>query len=420
MRSRSIIRILFFCIIIVSIGGCTAEEIVLHGDISGIVTDAGTKQPLQTATVTLSPINETVTTGSDGKYLFKSLAPGNYQVHASKQNYAEGTNSATVTSASTTDIDFELDAIPALHYSETDLNFKFDLTSLSFSISKSGTGKVGYLCTPSQNWITVSPNSGDVDEETDVISVTINRNGLNQKIIKERIVVRTTFNQYIFLDTITVTLWSHNPIVFNPGLTYGNVTDIEGNVYKTIQIGTQTWMAENLRATKYSDNTSIPHESEVGKWPGLITPAYGWYDNNEYYKADYGAIYNWFAVSTGKLCPAGWHIPSVDELKTMITYLGGASNAYFKIKEIGTYHWESPNEGATNESGFTALPAGGIWEADGSYVEMGLSAGFWSSEQYNPVNAYVRTIIQMGGANNYTTITSYPKQGGNSVRCIKD
>jgi uncharacterized protein (TIGR02145 family) len=420
MRSRNLIRILFFCIIIVSIGGCTAEEIVLHGDISGIVTDAGTKQPLQTAKVTLGPTNETVTTGSDGKYLFKSLAPGNYQVHASKQNYAEGTNSATVTSASTTDIDFELDAIPALHYSETDLNFKFDLTSLSFSISKSGTGKVGYLCTPSQNWITVSPNSGDVDEETDVISVTVNRNGLNQKIIKERIVVRTTFNQYIFLDTITVTLWSHNPIVFNPGLTYGNVTDIEGNVYKTIQIGTQTWMAENLRATKYNDNTPIPHESEAGKWPILITPAYCWYDNNEYYRTDYGALYNWFAVSTGKLCPTGWHVPSADELRTLGTYLGGNDKAYVKLKEIGTYHWESPNEGATNESGFTALPAGYRYETDGSDADMGRAFGIWSSEQYNTVNSYFRQIVQLGGTNNYTNVTICPKQAGGSVRCIKD
>lgn len=420
MKSPKIIFFLILSALSVSLYTCKTEEIILHGEISGIVTDAGTGQPLQAATVKLNPGNETVSTGSDGKYLFKSLTPGSYEIEVSKQNYAESITSAAVTSASTTVIDFELDAIPVLHYSPTDLNFEFDLTSLSFTISKSGTGKVGYLVTPGKNWITINPNVGDVDTETDDISVTVNRTGLTQNIIKEWITVRRTYSQYISLDTISVTLWFHNPIVFNSGLTYGNVTDIEGNVYRIIQIGTQTWMAENLRATKYNDNTSIPLVTDDVKWMGLTTPAYCWYKNEEYYKTDYGALYNWFVVNTGKLCPAGWHVPSLDDLRLIREFLG--DNAYFKLKETGTYHWVSPNEGATNESGFTALPSAYRSEEDGGFFEEDSGKCFlmWSSTQYNSGFSYCRQIFQFGGVNNYTNIEPLPNQIGISVRCIKD
>jgi uncharacterized protein (TIGR02145 family) len=416
--TKSVILGLSF--IILSFHSCQQEEIILHGEITGRVIDAITQQPLQGATVKLNPTDDSTKTDSEGKYVLRSLTPGNYMVKALKQSYAEGIIDATVTSANTNNIDIALDAIPDLQYSETDLNFGFDLNSLSFTISKSGSGKVGYLCTPSQSWITINPNSGDVDSETDIINITINRNGLTQDKIKEWIIVRSTFSQYIFLDTIKVNVWFHDPIVFNPVLTYGNVTDVEGNNYKTIQIGTQTWMAENLATTKYNDNTPIQIVTDDAKWTGLTTPAYCWYNNDLYYKTDYGALYNWFAVNTGKLCPAGWHVPSKADWTIIMDYLGGNEAAYAKIKEIGTSHWESPNEGATNESGFTALPAGNRYEAEGGFDEMGKWTGFWNSEQYNTLNAYYRQIAQMGGTNNYTNITYCPKKEGLSVRCIKE
>ena len=112
MKYCKIIRILCFAVICISFNSCTPEEIILHGEISGIVTDALTNQPIQAATVNLIPSNVTTNTGNDGKYLFKSLAPGNYQIQVSKQSYAEGKNSASVTSANTTDVDFALDEIP--------------------------------------------------------------------------------------------------------------------------------------------------------------------------------------------------------------------------------------------------------------------------------------------------------------------
>jgi uncharacterized protein (TIGR02145 family) len=424
MRSRNLIRILFFCIIIVSIGGCTAEEIILHGDIGGIVTDAVTNQPLQTATVTLSPITETVTTGSDGKYLFKSLAPGNYQVHASKQNYAESKNNAVVTSANTIDIDFALDEIPSIHFSKTILDFGFYLTISSFTISKTGPGEVGYIYTPSKAWITVNPSSGVINNETDTIKVTINRVGLTDNLIEESIIVRSTYLHYVFQDTIDVSLKVYYKIVFNTDLSYGTVTDIEGNIYKTVQIGNQVWMAENLKTTKYKDNIPIPLVTDNSAWKSRTTPGYCWYNNEAEYKDLYGALYNWYTVKTEKLCPIGWHVPSDAEWHQMILFLDPtavlgdteSSVAGNMIRETGITHWIK-NEGATNEYGFTALPASERKET-GVFDPVGLYAIWWTSTLYDATHPYLRALTA-----GYSAVGRAPlslRNCGYSVRCIKD
>ena len=140
-------------------------------------------------------------------------------------------------------------------------------------------------------------------------------------------------------------------------LIYGTVTDIDGNVYKTIVIGTQTWMAENLKVTNYNDSNSIPLVMDNSEWVALRKDAFCWYNNSEdTYKKVYGALYNAYTVSEGKLCPAGWHVPSVTEWETLCTYLGGDTVAGGKLKS--TIVWNSPNTGADNSSGFTALPGG--------------------------------------------------------------
>jgi uncharacterized protein (TIGR02145 family) len=143
------------------------------------------------------------------------------------------------------------------------------------------------------------------------------------------------------------------------------VTDGDGNVYNTVTIGTQIWMKGNLKTMKFNYGTSIPNVTDNTTWAGLTSAAYCWYNNDAAtYKTTYGALYNWYAVDVasndGKnVCPAGWHIPSDAEWTTLTDYLGGASVAGSKLKETGTTHWLSPNTGATNESGFTALPGGG-------------------------------------------------------------
>jgi uncharacterized protein (TIGR02145 family) len=204
-----------------------------------------------------------------------------------------------------------------------------------------------------------------------------------------------------------------NDIVFNPDVTYDQVTDIDGNTYKTVQISTQTWMAENLMTKRYKDGTAIPQVSKTSSWSGLSTGALCWYDN---VNVKYGALYNWHAVSSGNLCPDGWHVPSVDEWITLTTYLGGTTVTGGKLKETGTVHWQAPNTGASNSTGFTAVP-GGYRYYNGVYNNIKRYGYWWSSTEASSVNAYACDLYY-----GYADIdkTSSDKRSGASIRCVKD
>jgi uncharacterized protein (TIGR02145 family) len=197
---------------------------------------------------------------------------------------------------------------------------------------------------------------------------------------------------------------------------YGTVGDIDGNIYNIVPIGTQIWMAENLKTTKYKNGASIPLVTDKAAWSSLTTPGYCWYNNEEAaYKNTYGALYNWYTANTGILCPAGWHVPTDAEFTTLTTYLGGEGSAGAKMKEAGITHWANPNTGATNESGFLGLPGGCLYKG-GSWDNIGLYGGWWSSTWYYP-HAYSRTLVY-----NRTTISRYnaDEETGFSVRCLKD
>jgi uncharacterized protein (TIGR02145 family) len=211
---------------------------------------------------------------------------------------------------------------------------------------------------------------------------------------------------------------SIDEIIFNPDLTYGTLTDIDDNTYKTINIGTQTWMAENLRVIKYNDGTVIPFETEDNYWMYSTLPRFCWYENDaSTYRKAYGGLYNWYTVNTGKLCPTGWHVPLKEEWIALIAYLGGDDVAGPKLKETGTTHWISPNTGSTNESGFTALP-GGYRGNDGSFDEVQFTAQFWSTtEGYYTDQA---SLLFIAWTDDWTSVLSYSKTNGMSVRCIKD
>ena len=202
-------------------------------------------------------------------------------------------------------------------------------------------------------------------------------------------------------------------IGFNPDLIYGTVADVEGNIYKTIAIGSQVWMAENLKTITYNDGTEIPFVPDVTEWSGLSTPAYSWYDNDT---VVYGAFYNWHAVATGKLCPEGWHVPDDNEWAELVAFLGGSAVAGGKMKEIGTAHWSSPNSGADNKSGFTALP-GGYRTAAGEYNSIRRHGFWWSSTESTTADAYSRSLYH-GYPNIDRNKTN--KKSGLSVRCVRD
>ncbi len=198
------------------------------------------------------------------------------------------------------------------------------------------------------------------------------------------------------------------------------LTDIDGNVYKTVIIGTQVWMAENLRTKKYRDGTPIPYVTNSPTWINLSTGAYCYYAYTSSFGTEYGPLYNWYAVADSRnLCPSGWHVPSDNEWSVLINYLGGADVAGGKMKEVGTSHWNTPNTGADNSSGFTALGGGWIADDGGGYYWY-YSGNWWSSTLYDSnspwlvnINSDLRRCIRTHG-------DYYRKKAGLSVRCIKD
>jgi uncharacterized protein (TIGR02145 family) len=197
----------------------------------------------------------------------------------------------------------------------------------------------------------------------------------------------------------------------------GTVTDIDGNVYHTINIGNQIWMVENLKTTRYRDGTSIPNKTDASSWSSGTTGAYCDFSNNPINSKTYGLLYNWYAVnSSHNIAPTGWHVPTDAEWTMLINYLGGGSIAGGKLKEVGTALWSSPNTGASNEWGFSALP-GGCRSSNGTFSLIGNEGNWWSASQISATNAWGRYMsydYSFVGRNNST------KSYGFSVRCVKD
>jgi uncharacterized protein (TIGR02145 family) len=206
--------------------------------------------------------------------------------------------------------------------------------------------------------------------------------------------------------------------LFNSDLIYGTMTDQEGNEYRTITIDTMTWMAENLRTTIYNDGTDIPNITDNTEWSNLTYGAYCNYDNtlNEDSIATYGRLYNWYAVETGKLAPEGWHVATDDEWWALTLYLGDRPNAGGSLKEAGTQHWITPNSGATNISGFTALPSGSRF-GDGQFTGKNIAFRCWRSEKY--LDKYGISWY-LSYSYPYSAWAYYLKQFGFSVRCVKN
>jgi uncharacterized protein (TIGR02145 family) len=217
---------------------------------------------------------------------------------------------------------------------------------------------------------------------------------------------------------------------FNPQLTYQTVSDIDGNSYKTIKIGTQEWLAENLKTTRLNDGTAIPLVTDDYKWSQLNTPGYCWYYNDEaVFKNIYGGYYNWYAVNSGKLCPSGWHVPGEDDWKVFKLFLGmppelingdfSATTCGNKIKETGTTNWVEGSDDATNESGFTALPGGSRFDVTSEFGAEGSAAGWWSAAKFIPIPFSYSHWVIFNKDWFYMTGNLSINYGLN-VRCVKD
>jgi len=196
----------------------------------------------------------------------------------------------------------------------------------------------------------------------------------------------------------------------------GLPVDGDGNEYDTVVIGTQVWLSEDLKTTKYNNGVSIPLIIDNNQWASMSSAAFCWYGNLPGYKEYYGALYNWWAAKVSFLCPVGYHVPTEEEWKILINYLGGEEISGDKLKAIGTQFWGSGNY-ATNESGFTAMPSGWRMATDGTFNSIRMW-GYWWSSSLGIYDSGVR--VSMFCSQSYARIGNYSKQAGYSVRCVKD
>jgi uncharacterized protein (TIGR02145 family) len=199
------------------------------------------------------------------------------------------------------------------------------------------------------------------------------------------------------------------------------VSDIDGNQYNFVVIGTQTWMKENLRTTKYCNGDAIANVTDATAWNNLSSGAWAHYSNDNQYDSSYGKLYNGYVVDDARnICPCGWHVPTDAEWTVLTNYLdnlGDEGLAGGKMKSTGTQYWQYPNTGATNESGFSGLP-GGLRLSSGAFVELGQWAYWWSSTNSGQgVNSNLfRSLAYYDGA----VYPGFNYNVGFSVRCLKN
>lgn len=203
------------------------------------------------------------------------------------------------------------------------------------------------------------------------------------------------------------------------------LSDIEGNLYNTVLAGTKLWMAENLRTTKLNDNSQINEITDDALWVASTTPAFCWYDNNPLYKPTYGALYNWFTANTGKLCPTGWHVPTDEEYNTLEIALGMSADQAEIWGWRGTDHgqkmknqngWDEDGNG-TNTSGFSALPGGYRFGADGRFFLQTTITYWWSATEHDIDRGWYR---RLDSSSHQVYRASTSKKGGKYIRCVKD
>lgn len=203
-----------------------------------------------------------------------------------------------------------------------------------------------------------------------------------------------------------------------------SITDVEGNYYHVVTIGSQVWMAENLRTTHYQNGDTILYQPSQSGWSTFYQRAYCNYANDSVAAAIYGKLYTFGAVNDARnICPPGWHLPSQAEWQTLLNYLG--AHAGDKLREAGVKHWLPPNDNATNEVGFAALPGG--WRSDaGDYYAVRHEAYFWTATQdVSSVYPQSRSLHFTGDADpdtqpETTNFSSVSWQSGCAVRCIKN
>ena len=200
------------------------------------------------------------------------------------------------------------------------------------------------------------------------------------------------------------------------------VTDIDGNVYRTVKVGDQVWLREDLRVTRFNDGSPIPYVTSNAEWGSISTPAHCWYDHDSKYGKDYGALYNFWAATSGKLAPKGWHVPSADEWRTLVESVRrgpGGSEPGSRLRESGLEHWIIQNWGATDDYGF-ALRGGGyrVWTGYG-FDDMGTYYNAFSTTAH-PTRSHSALIFSSFSFGGGCGVYPDRKRNGFSIRCVRD
>ena len=280
---------------------------------------------------------------------------------------------------------------------------------------------LGSFCAAGQTLQNINKSTGTVSNAiTEIDSIRFNESSASMEVVLQN----GTVESHSIAEIVNVKFASAGsnscgvPDVHNTAKTYGSMSDQQGNVYKTIVIGSQEWMAENLKTDRYRNGDAIPRITSNGTWPSLTSGATCWMNNDSSANAcAYGRIYNRFAVVDPRgLCPAGWHVPSDEEFNTLATSLDGTDLAGGKMKSTSSL-WQSPNTGATNSSGFSALPGGSRLFNNGSFSTTGGQGYWWSSTNYiSNLNYYYALLSNGTGFLRDFVDENY----GFSVRCVKD
>lgn len=211
---------------------------------------------------------------------------------------------------------------------------------------------------------------------------------------------------------------ARDTVVINLAVVENVISDVDGNVYKTVIIGNQEWMAENLKTTKYNDGTSISLVTDNSEWQNLTSGAYCWYENDENnYKDNYGALYNWYTIATEKVCPSGWHVPTNQEWLELTEFISQDGHDGFIGKVLKTTKGWANERNGTNVYKFSAFPSGLRNLGYGTFDKIGERAYWWTSTSYSETDSWARYI----GSEDYDVLSNFlGKKNGFSIRCVKD
>jgi uncharacterized protein (TIGR02145 family) len=394
-------------------------------NLTGIVTDSANNSPLNGVIVVLETLGYLDTTGSDGKYSLKSppvpIVPGkSINATAARPNINSGflffdlPQKEKVTAAMYSPAGRALGTI--IDQELAPGTYRAALPSIQKS---AGIYYIKVVFGNSQEivkFLSVNEQQGQ--------NRSVNRSQRLDK--KLATIVDTLFFEKTGYEPKILPITSFEGAMNITMTATPNVVDIDGNVYHTVTIGTQDWMVENLKTTKYNDGSAIPLVTDGASWSTSSVPGYCWHNNDSTYKNSYGALYNWYTVNTGKLAPTGWHVPSDSEWTVLTTYFGPVGWAGGALKSRGATYWQSPNTGATNISGFSALPGGDRNDYHdnidppqtyGTFGDIGHYGYWWSSTKAGASSSWFRSL-----GSDYAGVisSSFSLQYGFSVRCLRD